>query len=249
MKKFLLCVMFCLTTASFAANPVVVAAHKATHKVTIQTLDDGPEGTCSGTAIGPHALLTATHCSSASAVITIDGKDADVMSTMGDGLDHTIVLLSGIEFKDYADVSIGVKQEQSDDVFLFGNPNAVQDIYRKGYVAGFKQPLDAPTSGLEALQRPVLKSGNSNVQVTFYDFNGFFGDSGSAIFNSEGKVVAVTSFITGAASPGYNFKLMGSYEMRFTAEQLKMAKEYNPPARPAQETHTEKKSFLDFFKF
>src|SRR5947209_5477529 len=85
---------------SFSSNPVIIKAHKASHKNTMYDIEGGTVGSCSATAIAPHALLTASHCSTISAVIKIDTKDADLLGTMGDGLDHTIILLGDIEFKD-----------------------------------------------------------------------------------------------------------------------------------------------------
>jgi hypothetical protein len=225
----------------------ITKAHNSAHRIGILAVGEGELGSCSGTAIGPHALLTATHCSSPSAVVSIDGNDADVLGTMGDGLDHTIILVSAT-FKDYVDVAARVNLDQSEEIFVFGNPGPFKDVYRKGYVAGFNKP-EKPETALQALTAPKQHAGNDGVKVTFYDLNGFFGDSGSALFNLEGKIVGVTSFIVGAANEGYTMKYMGSYELRISKEQFKQAREFNPPAPPAvtpEETKS-KKSILDWF--
>lgn len=240
-----------LCVAALGQNPVtaqiaIQKAHKASHKIEMQSITGGSEGSCSGTAIGPHALLTAAHCSSASAVLTVDGKDADVMLTEGDGLDHEIYLLRGVTFTDYTEVS-DTPAQQGDSVFVFGNPAGFSDLFRRGVIAGYYKD-DA--EGFEKFLNDVLspkKSGNESVRITLYDFNGFFGDSGSAIYNTDGKIVAVTSFITGEAAEGYQLKFMGSYELRFSKETLAAARAYEPPAAPAVPAQPKHKSFWDLF--
>jgi hypothetical protein len=245
-KLFLsLAALACLTASAFASNPVVTEAHKTTHKIKMSNVFGGSVGSCSATAIGPHAILTATHCSSPSAVITIDDKDADVMGTFGDGLDHTIILVRGVTFENFADVDSS-RPVIADDVFVFGNPGSFVDIYRKGVVAGFQKP-EAPDSALEALLYSKPKPGNEGVQITFYDFNGFFGDSGSAIFNDKGKIIGVTSFIDGEGAQGFELKFMGSFELRLSQDALTQARNYNPPPAPVAPKSKEKhKSFFDF---
>lgn len=248
MKKFFLSLaaLFCFSLSACASNPVVTQAHKTTHKIKMSEVMGGTVGSCSATAIGPHAILTAAHCSSASAVITIDDHDADVMATMGDGLDHMIILERGVTFTYFADVDTA-RPVIADDVFVFGNPGSFSDMYRKGVVAGFEKP-EAPETALQALLYSKPKSGNEGVQTTYYDFNGFFGDSGSAIFNDTGKIVGVTSFIIGDGAQGFELKFMGSYELRLSKDALTQARTYNPPPAPVAPKNKEKhKSFFDFF--
>jgi hypothetical protein len=248
-KLFLLFVaLLCISAGAHATNPVVEKAHKTSHKIKMYSVLGGSAGTCSATAIGPHALLTASHCISTSAIIDVDGREADVMGTIGDGLDHTIILERGVNFADYSDVAT-TKPQIADEVFVFGNPGPMTDVFRKGYVAGFNHNDDDPETPAEALQRPRQRAGNDAVEIIFYDFNGFFGDSGSAVFNNDGKVVAVTSFIYGGNESGHELKFMGSYELRLTAEQLQQARDYNPPAKPKlPEAPKRPKSFFDLFK-
>jgi hypothetical protein len=231
-KRFVLLALLCAcicATATAAVNPAITKAHAASHKLEMSRVTGGEAGHCSGTAIAPHAILTATHCSSPSSVITIDGKDADVLGTMGDGLDHTIIMVSAT-FKDYVDVNV-VKLEQADEVFVFGNPGPFDDVFRKGYVAGFDRPR-SPETFAEIMAEGKTHAHNKSVQITYYDLNGFFGDSGSGIFGSDGRVVGVTSFITGGSAQDFILKFMGGYELRISPAQLKLAREFVPPAAP-----------------
>jgi hypothetical protein len=52
-----------------------------------------------------------------------------------------------------------------------------------------------------------------------FDINGWHGDSGSAIFDKHGKIVAVTSlgFADGA------FSMIGTFKIAFTKQQLEHA--------------------------
>lgn len=232
------CVLFLLPlTACAAPNMIVQKAHNATHRISNSSMLGGGVGSCSATAIGPHALLTAAHCEVASDSLTVDDKTAHVEGTIGDGLDHVIYLLSDVTFKDIAQLSDDTQQYPGDRVFVFGNPGQFRDMYREGYVSGFESPnftnstsipnifqFLAPVAPKEVVKAPAHK----RPVVTFYDLNGFFGDSGSALFNDEGKIVAVTSFIQHNERDGYENKFMGSFELRFKKKQLKEAMEFNP---------------------
>lgn len=210
-----------------AADTPVVHAHKSAHRIqVIDTYSGEAVGGCSATAVGPHALLTATHCATASRAISVDDHDTDILGTIGDGLDHMIILV-GATYADYTDVN-EVKLVEGNEIFIFGNPGSFKDMYRKGYVSGFKTP-EIPQTPLEALRQPLQHHGNDGIQVTFLDLNGFFGDSGSGVFSPDGKVVGVTSFITGDDANGYSQKYMGTYELRFSPEQLKQARDFAPP--------------------
>jgi hypothetical protein len=243
----LLCISLCASAA--ALSPALQKSHKASHKIKMSTiLGEGPgAGSCSAVAVGPHALLTAGHCGTISAVITVDDKDADVLGTLGDGLDHLIILLGGVSFTDYADVA-SVNLQQGDEVYVFGNPGPFTDVFRKGYVSTLRQKENDPDRPVDVLLKFKTHEGNEDVQITYYDLNGFFGDSGSALFNAEGQVVAITSFISGGMSEsGFGLKFMGSYEIRLSKEMLKMARDFNPPEKPKAETPKKKKSIFDIF--
>lgn len=154
-------------------------------------------GICSGTIIGPHAVLTATHCFEDTTLVRLNDTNAEVIQRMDDGRDHTIVLVNRT-FVYW--VSVGSEAQQGDDVYYWGNPDGIWDWYRRGYVVG---------TDTDAKGRPL----------TVYDINGFFGDSGSGIFNAQGQLVAVTSLCDATAVHGLQFKMMASYPLNFTLEQ------------------------------
>jgi len=231
-SMFILAAVLCLPLNGAFASLTVAKAHKTTHKIEMTSLL-GSGGHCSATAIGPHALLTASHCVAVSAALSVDGEEFGVVAIISDGLDHSIYLLDGPEFTHYSMVDLTARPESGDHVFLFGNPAEFEDMYREGYVSGFDKPKKDDIPDLLDLfsgkaPKPKKPSKNDTVVKTYYDFNGYFGDSGSGIFNLEGKVIGVTSFITGDAERGYNIKFMGGIELRFTQKQLSEAREFNP---------------------
>lgn len=234
------------TTAPAVPDSPVVRAHKSAHKLGLLQVGEGLVAHCSGTAVAAHAILTATHCSTASSVIEIDGEDTDIYGTMGDGLDHTIIFV-GKTFTSYVNLAPNARLQVADAVFVFGNPGDFTDLYRSGYVAGFMKP-EPPDSALAALLAGRQHPGNDNVRITLYDLNGFFGDSGSALFNTDGEVVGVTSFIDGANSQGYGLKFMGSYELRMSPAQIKLAREFVPPVEAKEQPKEKQKSLFDWFK-
>ncbi len=51
-------------------------------------------GTCSGTVIGSHAILTAEHCVTNEHTISMGGKTLTIRKTLRDGNDHVILLVT-----------------------------------------------------------------------------------------------------------------------------------------------------------
>lgn len=244
MNRFVLTFVFVLFLSlpglSRNSSPVISKVHNTTHKIHSDSLPGGPSngGSCSATAVGPHALLTATHCLTASDTIQVDDKEAIVDSIISDPVDHSIYLLSGIEFKEYADVAEGVQLSQGEHFFMFGNPGDLTDIYREGYVAGFNDKDGDDDSAFPDIFRflPNIFSFNRNKandkphrnkpHIILFDFAGFFGDSGSALFDDDGRIVAITSFVHQQASMGYHNQFMGGYELRLTHAQLEEARKH-----------------------
>lgn len=160
-------------------------------------LETADLGICSGTVIGPHAILTASHCLQDTALTRVNDANVDVKDRVDDGHDHTIVLVD-VTFTYWA--TRGPEAEQGDRVHYWGNPDGSRDWYRQGYVVGKDRDEKGRT-----------------VQV--FDVNGFFGDSGSGVFNEAGQLVAVTSLCEATAMNGLQFKMMASYPLHFTPEQ------------------------------
>ena len=205
------------TVLAVASNPVYEAAAKTTHHIWMNTFLD--RASCSATAIGPHALLTASHCEEPTDKVLVDGDETRVLGILRDDKDHSILLVEQ-HFTRYASFATE-KPKQGDDVFIFGNPAGKLGIFRKGYVAGFDKQA---TNFLEE----AFGGGEDEI---YYDFNGWMGDSGGAIFDATGKIQAVVSVadLTPSRSKDWpTFKLMGAFPLAFTPEQIKQATAFLP---------------------
>jgi hypothetical protein len=195
---------------------IVQTAHRTTHHLTMSTIVKR-NGGCSGTAIAPHALLTASHCEAPNDLLEIDGKVAEIQGLSRDNFDHTILLVT-TTFVNYADLA-SAPPKVGDDIFLFGNPGSLEDMYRRGYVS-----KEAPVK----LDFLAVMFGKPSDLGTYYDFNGFFGDSGAGIFGTDGKIVGVVSEVLDQSVEDVSQKFMVGFPLHFTADQLKQAAEFAP---------------------
>lgn len=153
-------------------------------------LEDGkPKAQCTVTAVGPHAILTAEHCKEKdnpgdTIRLDLSTKDYHVVIGIIDGRDHTILLLDGPAFKNYAPASslLAVKPVGIDElVYIYGNGGwQYPGRYLTGRVDIKAQNKD--TSEVDTAQ-----------EATWFTFSVISGDSGSAVFGSDGRIVSVIS--------------------------------------------------------
>lgn len=200
-------------TCSSEINARIYKTHKASHQ-TAQSVFLQGTAICSATAIGPQALLTATHCERPTEALVIRGfKDkATIVGRIRDGNDHTIYLLQNVHFKDYLQVDLNYPLQQGEDVFLWGNPGKWSDQLRKGYVTGEEKQGDPHT--------------------TLYDLNGWHGDSGAGIINTQGKLIAVMSVIETQGDDSDTtdtIKLSGSFAFAFKQSDIDKAQSFSVP--------------------
>ena len=215
-----LAVLFCIISLASASvhNLIVASAHKTTHEIISEPFVGGGSQ-CSATAIGPHALLTASHCEEPVESLSVDGKTAKILSLSRDGFDHTIYWLD-ITFTDYAKFS-AEESQVGDDIFIFGNPGSNSDLFRKGYVSNIPG-IKAPAKDLFT----AIFGGSSRPSPIVYDLNGWMGDSGAAIFNSTGEIVGVVSvaMIDNSDKEGWPaFKVQCGFPIKFSEDVLKRA--------------------------
>jgi hypothetical protein len=203
MKALRVILLLMLSTVCLSGTEKLPDIHKYTHVIGQHTVLQGNK--CSATAIGPHALLTASHCELPTRDLGVDGRKATIVSFARDENDHTIYLLSGIEFKDFADVDES-PLTVGEDLFMYGNPGELDDIFRKGYVSKVDDEDDPP--------------------YYYIDINTFFGDSGSGLFNRDGKLVAVLSTGEIQTIHDVNFELTGAFGLNFSKDVLDTAKKF-----------------------
>ena len=195
----------CLAVARLSRCPEQ-NAHWSTHRIEVSG-----GRSCSATAIGPHALLTATHCESAFADIKIDGSPAHVDRIIYDTSDHSIYLLSGIIFYHIASIA-PTKLGQGDAVYIYGNPEGVAthfDYLRRGYVV-------------------AIENNRKQGSVAVMDLNGFFGDSGAAVFNACGEIETAmnTLFVDGTEDSLAVIKVTKALDLSFRPSDYALARAY-----------------------
>ena len=168
---------------------------KAYHHIRQRTAVEGDS--CSAAAIGPHALLTATHCELGTDVVNVDGQDYLIAEKIRDGADHTIFILPAADFKDILRVSERdfVPGER---VRGWGWPGGRKDvIYKEGiYVGPIPELAD-------------LHGGEFAYPV-------FSGDSGGPVIDESGAAITVVSL-------GDSQGDMAVFPLNFTPDQLAVA--------------------------
>lgn len=196
-------------------NPIT-KAHNSSYQIGQMTISD--KDYCSGTAIGPQAILTATHCELPSEILYIRGLDAaPIVARIRDGQDHTIFLLSGVQFPDYVDVSLKDPLEQSEDVFTFGNPGELRDIYQKGYIAGVRKDTSL-----------AADLGLGDPSAILFSVQAYSGESGAGIFNTFGQLIAVLSIDQEQDNKGgERISFAGAFPLAFSQSDLDKAREFH----------------------
>lgn len=154
------------------------------------------DGECSGTAVGPHTILTAAHCFTGNEKeITINGRPTRIVDSATDGSDHLLLHVDAT-FELWA--KVGPAPHVGDVVCVNGNPGELQNMYRCGRVSG------------------------SVKDATLYDLAAYFGDSGAGIFDKEGRLVSTISALSSQNDffgKGGQIQFAVSYPLAFTEEQ------------------------------
>lgn len=215
MKTLLAVLFFLLVIPAFAGGPAVDKAHKATHEIGQFTIN-GAESVCTAVAIGPQALLTASHCELPTNSMDLAFAPASVLivGRMRDGMDHTVLFVQGTTFTDYVDVDL-TPVEISDDFFTFGYPGEWDDVYQRGYLAA-------------VLQDPSHRKPDT----LLFAFQAFPGESGAGVFNADGKLVAILSYDAPQTDGPSRIAMAGAYPFAFTRADIDKARAFSALAAP-----------------
>ena len=169
-----------------AENAAVRKVEGSSHVIYMESVVAGQAG-CSATSIGPHVLLTASHCEQPTGTLTIDGKSGvKILKVYRDENDHSILFLDGVKFDQVSKVTPR-KLRDREFVFIWGNPGDTGVQFVKDLRTG------------KYLTQNIFKGR----LVDVYDLESHHGDSGSGIFDVNGNVVDVLSIGGNLKVPHY----------------------------------------------
>ena len=153
---------------------------------------------CSATVIGHHQILTAKHCiEQGFDGLRLGTRTAKVTKVEVDRHDAAI-LTTDLYFKHVA--SFGPEPKQGDIVFSHGNPSGTPDMLLIGRVAGWVTEYFGVT------------------HVMLLDRNDWYGCSGAAVFDRDGRIVGVVNAVY--PWPQQGWRLTAVYPLTFTKEQM-----------------------------
>lgn len=200
------------------SNPAVsqmTLQQRASHMISYLN-EDGKETTlCTATAVGPHALLTASHCNDGarrdiSDTIKIDYSDHhyNILAVNDDDRDHQLYLIDGPAFKNFVTIVQGVPVP-SESVHFYGFG---EGVYPSSLRRGRVRPYDDPSEV------------DAAAQFFTYDLSSYHGDSGSAIYNDKNEIVGLVSY----GVVWYGSEKEGSYALDFDATDLNVVAMFDP---------------------
>lgn len=153
---------------SFALRRVETNVHDYSIKVELL-----PRGHCTGTRVGRSLILLAEHCvTEKPTVVVLNKVPVNVTKIIVGNGDYAVIRVDVDLGPKYA--NIGPRPCQGDEIFIFGNPGDHTDQLRRGYISGVRD------DGMILAMLPVWK-----------------GDSGAAIFDRHGRVVAIVVSLAG----------------------------------------------------
>lgn len=181
------------------ADPEVIRAYVPGQRSSLFLELEG--AVCTGTLIHRHGILTATHCIAGNRrLLKVNGVAVTARVVANDGNDH--VIIRTVEPIPGRVARIAHAPAVGEGVYLWGNPMTIQGMLRKGYLAGL-MVVDGRT-------------------IYLFDLNGWHGDSGGAMFNDRGEVVAVVWAGFGESRGQLDFKLIAAMPIKFTPSQIEV---------------------------
>ena len=198
------------------SNPSVAEMtieQKSSHMISYLD-EDGKETTlCTATAIGPHALLTASHCNdgarhnpSTSIKIDYSAHHYEILAVTSDDRDHDIYLIDGPALKYTVTLNQAVPVTGEKSHFYGFGEGVYPSSFRTGHVRIADDPSDVDAS----------------VQFFTYDMPAYHGDSGSAIYNSKNEVIGIVSY----GLSWYGSEKTGSYALDFSPSVIETASHF-----------------------
>lgn len=179
------------TTRTIHVHPT--PQQRVEHMLNFQTANNKDFGECTGTAVGPHAILTAEHCNDRytgkGTQILLDEsmRHYHILGAIGDNQDHVIFLLDGPPLKNFVDISKLVDVAPP-------RPGEHLVIYGDGMREFPPKRRDGKVDLLE--QEEDSSDVDADLGMTYYTMEVIPGDSGSAVFGEDGRIVGIITYST-----------------------------------------------------
>lgn len=191
------------------------AQQLSAHRITMYNKDLKKVGSCSATAIGPNALLTAEHCivdeKEKAAYITVDltTTHREILAGTLDGRDHAIILVGGPQFTHRAEIVQGDSAFPGEQVHMYGSGGGA---YPPRELVGTEINCEDPSDQ------------DAAVGITCFTMPVIGGDSGTAVYSKHGALVAVITYgIADDDADGAPTIRSVGFSLDFSTEQLRIA--------------------------
>ncbi len=207
---------------------LVATAHKPTPARTFRpiTIQQRAEhrikfvegGTCTATAVGPHALLTAEHCNEGGLTeikLDLSLRKYKLQAVSKDGRDHVVYIVDGPEFHDTVPIQAAAKPA-----------GILEQVYIYG--AGGGQYPPRRLDGQRDFRVLDISEVDRRDGAVWYTMPVIPGDSGSAIFGEDGRIIALVTYRYGLAKDGdtsnddqSNYEALSiGFDLNFTPAQI-----------------------------
>lgn len=209
----------CITYGQIHRAPVyheVNAQRRAAHLINFVEVNElsgerKVTQSCTATAVGPQALLTAEHCIEGvkGPVIMLDLSPVlyEVDAGVSDGRDHVILHVKNIKFKNTIQIKERVAK-LGEKVHLYGNGG---DDFPSHALHGTVIPDDYEGD---------LSDVDEYVGTANFSLHVIAGDSGSAVYGDDGSIVGLVSLGRGYSAYPYDYAT--GYALNFSPEVIEM---------------------------
>lgn len=144
--------------------------------------DEDGEIFCSGTWIGPETVLTAGHCLKGQVIVYVRSNPGEspmiAFPVRVSTTDLGLLSVPGARLTTHGQAPVGPEPKVGDQLESLNNTWRMENSYMRGYVGGYQVNTDQETGQL--FMQAMLPASS--------------GASGSAAFDSEGRIVGVCSW-------------------------------------------------------
>jgi hypothetical protein len=196
-------------------KPQSLFQQKTSHGLVFLNDKGDPRVGCTGTVIGPHAILTAEHCDQNMEFTDLNldysTRIYKVLTVTRDHRDHLILIVDGPAFRDI-EPYVTAKAVVGEKEFFYGFGGDAYPAHETiGTVARSTDP-----SGIDAED-----------EIVYFHSDAVHGDSGAALYDSRGNILALLTY--GGEDDDGKSQAIG-FALAFTKTQIAVAQSQNPLA-------------------